>query len=842
MKSDKLFSIILSVAMAIGICIHAPLALARSELSVAGDADQPAAAATSDQLVNLALNKTVTASSSYESGVIGKKYLVDGVRGVTLNSFGWSSDVYNTGDTTWVWATVDLGASYTISRIDLYPRDDPPYAGNNFPVNFELKVSFDNKNWTVVRRLTDYPLNPTGVQSFSFEPRQARFVRVEGLGVKTWMYGMQLAEMEVYGDPSSGQGATGGIHADGKLQVRVENASGVPLDVEFYKRSLIPADLGELHISGFENEQAMEIPAYYPKEYGDVGFSSEALNAIAESDDVYEMTESLQNSPYQRFDLQFDEPIESEAYVTWEGRTDQTATLYVWDFTGSKWESLASATGSEIRDIRLTGKFGPSHVQNGKAHFMIAAAQSNIVEEGRLPSTGEYDFTFVWETDTQYYSRNYPDIFTAMNRWIAGNKDALNIKYVIHTGDIVQNWNALDQWQVADAHMNIIEEAGIPYGVVSGNHDVNAPINDYEYYGRYFGRDRFAGHPWYGGDLHNNRHHYDLISAGGIDFIIVYLGIYGRLDPETVDWANRVLRNYKDRYAIVATHAYINSSGNYGVNGKEIMEEIVAPNENVFLTLNGHYHGANYNVKRINGRVVYEVMSDYQEGPEGGQGYVRLLQFDAGNKRMYMNTYSPYKDDYNYFNDALEQATFPLDTKKGSMRLMTDRFSVSTEWTDELIGTVGAVVSGPVSTGIDPDTILDGQNEWFVKLVDADGDESFSETWRFQEPSYLDSALVDGNRMTLKFDKPLQSGTTADPADFAINVQGAPTVVRSVYVQGNEVQLTLSRDVKPDRSVTVTYSPGSSPLRDYAGYRVERFVNVPVVNETRKPGHPRGNG
>ncbi|GGD90489.1 hypothetical protein GCM10010911_56440 [Paenibacillus nasutitermitis] len=41
-----------------------------------------------------------------------------------------------------------------------------------------------------------------------------------------------------------------------------------------------------------------------------------------------------------------------------------------------------------------------------------------------------------------------------------------------------------------------------------------------------------------------------------------------------------------------------------------------------------------------------------------------LLQFDAESKRMYMNTYSPYKDDYNFFNESVDQVTLPLDTKK----------------------------------------------------------------------------------------------------------------------------------------------------------------------------------
>ncbi|MFK7693177.1 discoidin domain-containing protein [Paenibacillus sp. HJGM_3] len=833
MKTTRLLAKILAVSLVFSLFTGIPLH--------AKDGSTVVAAVNED--VNLAKGKTVFASSSYETANTGKKFLVDGIRSTTKDSFGWSSDVYNTSSTKWVWATVDLDSSYIVSRVDLYPRDDGQYAGNNFPVNFELKVSSDNENWTVVKQISNYPINPKGVQSFSFDPVRARFVRVEGLGIKTWIYGMQLAEMEVYGNPSSRLGVTNGIHADGKLTVQVGNSSGEPLTAEFNEWTLVPAQLGPNGLSGFENTQTMQLPDYYPQEYGDASFSPEALAQMADSDNVYHATNSKYNSPYQRFDVQFDEPVGSEIYVTWEGRTDQVATLYVWDFATTKWKPLESRESDGSQDVRILAKIDPELVQGQKAHFMVAATQKNIAEPAKKPAENEYDFSFVWETDTQYYSQKYPNIFETMNRWIADNKDAKKIKYVIHTGDLVQNWNQEDQWQVADQSMKILEGAGIPYGVVSGNHDVNHLVNDYEYYWKYFGRDRFAGKPGYGGDMQNNRHHYDLISAGGMDFVILYLGVYGRIDQPTIDWANGVLSQYKDRYAIVGTHVYIDAAGKYGLNGKDMMEKIVAPNENVIMTVNGHYHGAFYNVKRINGKVVYEVMSDYQEGPEGGQGYIRLLQFDAKNKRMYMNTYSPYKDDYNFFADDLEQATFPLDAPKGEMSIMTDQFQISTKSVGEPIGTVSPVTEGPVALELDPDRIGKEADGWFVKLTDSAGNVIKSDIWRFQERSGLYSATVDGTQLILNFDRPLSNDSQPDPQDFQFYVENKPTVVSAVYVEGSRITLTLAKSVPdhvPDqKAIAVSYTPGSKPLRDYAGYRVEPFVNFPVRHISQGPGRTK---
>src|SRR5690606_7864665 len=102
---------------------------------------------------------------------------------------------------------------------------------------------------------------------------------------------------------------------------------------------------------------------------------------------------------------------------------------------------------------------------------------------------------------------------------------------VFHTGDIVQTPTVKEEWTVADKNFTRMDNAGIPYGVVAGNHDVDLTTDPfgYNYYWEYFGSDRYEHNHWYGGHMDNNRNHYDLISAGGEDFIMVYLG-YGTED------------------------------------------------------------------------------------------------------------------------------------------------------------------------------------------------------------------------------------------------------------------------------------------------------------------------
>ena len=63
--------------------------------------------------------------------------------------------------------------------------------------------------------------------------------------------------------------------------------------------------------------------------------------------------------------------------------------------------------------------------------------------------------------------------------------------------------------------------------------------------------------PWRAGDNSNS---YQLFTAGGLDFVVVYLGF--DVDADEVAWANDVLGQYADRNAMVMTHAYNRPSSN----------------------------------------------------------------------------------------------------------------------------------------------------------------------------------------------------------------------------------------------------------------------------------------
>lgn len=278
-----------------------------------------------------------------------------------------------------------------------------------------------------------------------------------------------------------------------------------------------------------------------------------------------------------------------------------------------------------------------------------------VAADHEASSNVRYDFSFVWMSDTQYYSSRYYQYFRDNVAWIRDNQQNQKIKYVIHTGDIVNDKNNAQQWAEADMNMKVLDEAKIPYGVLAGNHDVNHAGMSYRQFGKRFGLNRFKGQPAFGRSYKNNRGHYDLISAGDYDFVIIYMG-WG-LGHAEIKWMNKVAKRYPNRKAILALHEYLTESGERAPIGDIVFKRVVLPNKNVIATLSGHFHGTKLKKDPIddNGdgivdRTVYQMLADYQNAQDGGLGFMRLMQFDTQKNKLYIKTYSPTLGKYNYYD------------------------------------------------------------------------------------------------------------------------------------------------------------------------------------------------
>ena len=247
------------------------------------------------------------------------------------------------------------------------------------------------------------------------------------------------------------------------------------------------------------------------------------------------------------------------------------------------------------------------------------------------------------EEQQAVWARSYTDTID----WIVDNADERKIEYVAHTGDIIENWHtggpvadeagyraiAIEEFEFASETQKVLEDAEIVNGVLPGNHDNRSgrDVGADSLYNEYFGPERYEAQeqtagwqesqasytPWHEGD---NENHYDLFTAGGLDFIAVHLGY--DVTQEELDWASEVLDEYSDRNAMVMTHAHrapsINADGRGGSfshDGAEVDQGVLQHHDNVFLVLSGHEHGVNIEVRKdvgTYGNNIVELLADYQ--------------------------------------------------------------------------------------------------------------------------------------------------------------------------------------------------------------------------------------
>ncbi|UOQ86737.1 lamin tail domain-containing protein [Gracilibacillus salinarum] len=513
------------------------------------------------------------------------------------------------------------------------------------------------------------------------------------------------------------------VIADGdpKLKVRVEDPTGDKVDVGFYQGyQYTPADTDNVtsYLGAAPTEPPNTNDTSDAKKLGTADIAS-----VSKKDGDYLITNHTTAFPYHRFDVTLDESIDDNDTVelAWTGHSleGRKVSMYAWNVETAQWDlidyKIAGETDFDLKGTVKVSSYSEDH-------------QIQVMIQDEIPSTNEeYDYTFAWLSDTQYYSESYPHIYDRQTDWIVEKQEEMKIEYVFHSGDLVDEADKEEQWLNADGSMKKLDDANIPYGVLAGNHDVLQKTEDYTEYYKYFGEDRFADESYYGGSYLNNRGHYDLISAGGNDYIMVYLG-WG-IDDDGIAWVNQVLSEHPDRTAILTFHEYLQATGTRHPLGEKIYQEVVLPNENVIAVLSGHYHEAQTLVDDIDDdgdgetdRQVYQMLADYQAGPEGGQGYMRLLHFDTDNNRVLVNTYSPYLDDYNYYDTDeypnKDEFVINLDLEAKEKQVATDYFAVNV-YTDNEIDTVEDVESGQTAEVTWTGLTEGEQYFWYVNLKDG---------------------------------------------------------------------------------------------------------------------------
>lgn len=326
-------------------------------------------------------------------------------------------------------------------------------------------------------------------------------------------------------------------------------------------------------------------------------------------------------------------------------------------------------------------------------------------ERGRLFSTypvadirhGE-DFTLIVLPDTQEYPKSHPHILTRQAEWIAAYARDLSIGAVLHVGDIV-DWNEPIQWRNAKRSMGVLDGA-VPYVLAVGNHDVRVSrsggsdvldrngslINEYFSVENGLRNSGLAG-TFEPGRLENT---YSLFEFGGSRYMVVSLE-FGPRDS-VLDWANQVVAQHPDHKVIVVTHAFTAPDGGWvtperfpnaspegsrflpnadpSVNSAaSIWAKFLSRHPNIFLVLSGHIDTkamAHQVTKGQHGNPVFQVVTDYQFDPNGGNGWLAMLRFTADGK-IIVRAFSPYLGAHRYdIDDRGFGHNFIIDLESGT--------------------------------------------------------------------------------------------------------------------------------------------------------------------------------
>ena len=302
-----------------------------------------------------------------------------------------------------------------------------------------------------------------------------------------------------------------------------------------------------------------------------------------------------------------------------------------------------------------------------------------------IPQATPGTFTLFWMTDTQFLSQSNPALFNKTTEWITQNYAACNGRMVIHTGDIVNDWNVSSEWSNADKAMSILLGAGIPYTWDAGNHDSCGNLSELEVMApcdgsavQYIGSQYPALDASYVASEEprnwvssspDGRSTAVNFTADGQQFLIINIEYNGLAE---LPWVSGLLSKWPTAHVVIATHAYMNETGSipgwdyatvhdFASNLTALMDK----SPGVFLTLNGHYtsvtsygptdvsyHVLNqttgrwelmFNRQDVNNRTCIVRSRAWSCGQKVGAASVTTLTFNLANDGAYVHTFDVAK-------------------------------------------------------------------------------------------------------------------------------------------------------------------------------------------------------
>ncbi|WP_159448817.1 S-layer homology domain-containing protein [Demequina sp. NBRC 110053] len=290
----------------------------------------------------------------------------------------------------------------------------------------------------------------------------------------------------------------------------------------------------------------------------------------------------------------------------------------------------------------------------------VTQAVPEIEPAAATVEDGSSRFTVAVLPDTQFYSRYSAaqfepkygtDPFEVQTRWIVEHDEELNTAFTLHLGDVVdQEWVA-GEWAAANRAISALEEGDAPFSILPGNHDVANPgqrgseQNASNYLTHFPSSRAEAGATWVAS--HQNGYSTaHVFEAEGQEFLVLALG--WNAPASTWAWAQEVLDAHPTLPTILTSHAIVDVDKSTGEAtdtefGQELWDQLIRSNDQIFVTLNGHFHGqTRRTVINDAGHEVYQLLLDSQMAADGGNGIMGMMEFDLDEGVIDFATISPW--------------------------------------------------------------------------------------------------------------------------------------------------------------------------------------------------------
>ncbi|WP_238006649.1 LamG-like jellyroll fold domain-containing protein [Dactylosporangium sp. AC04546] len=258
-------------------------------------------------------------------------------------------------------------------------------------------------------------------------------------------------------------------------------------------------------------------------------------------------------------------------------------------------------------------------------------------------------FTIAVLPDTQYLfdeDSSQPEPLRQTFEYLVRERDETNIVFMAHLGDVTEHGSEHEIALASDTFRRL--DGRMSYSVLAGNHDIRSSTDDQRgdsAYLRAFGPARYAKMPTFGGASPDGYNSYHVLRAGGRQWLV--LALDWRVSEAGLRWAQGVLDGHRTLPVILTTHelAYAEDDGEAHLSGwgQQLWDRFVKRNDQIFLTLNGHFWPPGRTVLRNDaGHDVHVHITNYQDRYYGGAGMIRLYHFDLARDVIDVETFAPW--------------------------------------------------------------------------------------------------------------------------------------------------------------------------------------------------------